>query len=201
MPINESHLGGCIRNTPNEGDGGTWAPEIWDKIIKDFNIISVLDIGCGYGYSTRYFANKNILALGIEGWPEAIKDRIYYNVLKHDYINGPALSKDKIFNFDLIWCCEFVEHVEEKYSDNFLQDFSGAKYVAMTHAMPNQPGHHHVNCQNKEYWIDKLKKINFLFNEEYTEELKKLAIKISTTGTIPHGSHTQHILFFKHNDL
>jgi len=26
----------------------------------------------------------------------------------------------------------------------------------MTHAVPGQAGHHHVNCQPAEYWVEKL---------------------------------------------
>jgi hypothetical protein len=31
----------------------------------------------------------------------------------------------------------------------------------MTHAVPGQGGHHHVNCQPAEYWIEKMRKRNY----------------------------------------
>ena len=79
--------------------------------------------------------------------------------------------------FDLCWCCEFVEHVKEEFRDNFLSSFAFCKYVAMTHAVPGQGGHHHVNCQPREYWVEHMSRFGFEFDEEMTDQLKELAGK------------------------
>ena len=57
----------------------------------------------------------------------------------------------------------------------FLSSFAFCKYVAMTHAVPGQGGHHHVNCQPREYWIEHMARFGFEFDEEITNELKELA--------------------------
>jgi hypothetical protein len=44
----------------------------------------------------------------------------------HDYTQGPFRKRQK---FDLCWCCEFVEHVEEEYVSNFLATFQMASMV------------------------------------------------------------------------
>ena len=185
---NQPHLGGYIlKGDPDKGDLRTWNSEVWDKIIGDLNIKSVVDIGCGLGYSTRYFQSKELLVTGIEGDENAISRSVFEGDLrKHDYNTGSCLvEKD---SYDLAWCCEFVEHVEEKYVQNFLEDFKRCRHVAMTYGRPGQGGYHHVNCQPQEYWIDKLKNIGFNFNVDYSMELRSISRK----------THLKKLLFFTH---
>jgi hypothetical protein len=78
---------------------------------------------------------------------------------------------------DIVWSCEFVEHVEEKYVDNFLAVFGRAtKAVLMTHATPGQAGHHHVNCQPADYWIERMQARGFFLEETLTEMSRSLAL-------------------------
>lgn len=128
---------------------------------------TLLDIGCGpaeqlsvakkLGYST---------AIGIDGDAKMRKE----NVIIHDYTTGEYVTKS---NFDLAWSCEFVEHVEERFVCNFMASFKKCDYVALTHAPPNTPGHHHVNCNTPEYWINIFKGNGFEFQEELTKEARK----------------------------
>ena len=77
---------------------------------------------------------------------------------------------------DVIWSCEFVEHVEERFLENFLAVFQRArKAVLMTHAVPNQLGYHHVNCQPAEYWIEHMRARGFKLDEALTEASRELA--------------------------
>ena len=73
-----------------------------------------------------------------------------------DYFSGgpPSLAGD----FDLCWCSEFVEHVEQEFLPNVLAAFRRCRWVAMTHAVPGQTGHHHVNCQPRRYWLDAMER-------------------------------------------
>ena len=167
-----SHLGGCSIG----GDAGTYYPKMWRGLIDRFNIRSVIDVGCGTGWSVKFFKENGCHVLGVEGLQEAIdsspvKDDIY----RHDY------EKDGPFNpteeFDLCWSCEFVEHVEQSCTLNFIETFESAKFLAMTFAGPKQAGHHHVNCQLHQYWIDVLGIRGFRFDGGITNDLKSLAIK------------------------
>jgi len=196
----EKHLGGYWNVKNLWGDPGTWSPEIWNKIIKDHNIESVADIGCGLGYSTRYFSQKGLYAVGIEGGLNAINNSVFEgNLLQNDYTESSAFDVENE-EHDLIWCCEFVEHVEEQYSDNFLSDFKTGKFLAMTFAEPGQAGYHHVNCQPQEYWIEKVETLGFKFNKEYTEELRAIAKTTNENRSFTHGGHLLKILFFEKND-
>jgi len=175
--IMENHLGGFETSTeefPN-GDMNTYSPKLWEYLIMKYNIKSVIDVGCGMGFSLIEFMKHCDDAVGIDGSQFAVenslvKDRIFM----HDYSIGELETEDR---FDLCWSCEFVEHVDESYRDNFLSTFAFAKYVAMTFAEPGQPGHHHVNCQPQQYWIDHLARFGFEFDEDATAELRDVAKK------------------------
>lgn len=167
--VNEGHVGGFII----EKDPATYTPYLWKYICEKFNIKSVLDVGCGMGHAISEFNNYCQEVVGIDGSKYVVensplKEQIFY----HDFSRGTLETEDI---YDLCWSCEFVEHVEEKYRDNFLEVFSYAKYLAITYAEPGQPGHHHVNCQPKEYWIENLKRYGFEYDEKITEELRNIA--------------------------
>ena len=167
--IEDGHLGGCVK----EGDPNTWTPKLWDFLIDKYNIKSMVDIGAGCGYATEYFHNKGVDVLGIDGSKEVQENfKVKDQFRLHDYECGSALKSYE--SFDLCWSCEFVEHVYEKYSDNFLKDFTHGKYLAITHALPGQGGYHHVNCQPKEYWIEKIEALGFEYNEKETINLKSM---------------------------
>jgi len=75
-----------------------------------------------------------------------------------------------------VWSCEFVEHVEERFADNFLAAFAKAeKCIALTYASPGQPGWHHVNCQPESYWIEKISAIGYRLDEALTHDARRLA--------------------------
>jgi hypothetical protein len=75
-------------------------------------------------------------------------------------------------HFDLAWCVEFLEHVEEKYMNNYMDIFTRCKYIVCTHAPPRKKGHHHVNCQTEDYWIKKFKEHGMSFDKKITENIK-----------------------------
>lgn len=187
---NNNHLGGCIINE-GHGDTGTYAPQVWDFLIDKLKINSVVDVGCGAGYSLQYFINKGLTGVGVEGLEEAIiRSPVKQHIILHDYTKGPYyLAGD----YDLAWSCEFVEHVDEAFVNNFMVTFSKAKYVAMTHAVPGQPGHHHVNCQVADYWISLFKQYGFeLLNELSIEARSKL-------NNCENGGHVKStLMIFKH---
>jgi SAM-dependent methyltransferase len=177
--ITEGHLGGFIVG----GDIATYYPFMWEKLVEDFTVKTVLDIGCGVGYASKYFKSIGCDILAVDGSIESQEmSLVSEHFLLNDYENGSALSNAEIeyngipvkdFVFDLCWSCEFVEHVWEEYSQNFIDDFKKCKYIAMTYAYPGQGGHHHVNEQPREYWIAKLEDNGFEYLDEETKKYRK----------------------------
>lgn len=164
------HLGGNIRG----GDPLTFYPETWKYIISRFGIKSVLDIGCGEGYSTKFFRETGCHAIGLDGLrvnvDETVKKGCSAILLDLEY--GYCR-----LNVDLIWCCEVVEHIKERCLDNLLMTMSSGRIIAMTHALPGQDGWHHVNCKPAEYWLAKMSGIGYDYLPNETDEARRLAFR------------------------
>ena len=160
--IMAGHLGGYIAG----GDPDTFYPELWQWMVKndDMHVCSVLDVGCGDGATLRAFRKLGCHAEGIEGVEQ--DDALIY---RHDCTTGPWESAR---HYDLVWCCEFVEHVEEQFIPNFLATFKAGRFVAMTHALPGQAGHHHVNTQNSGYWVERMHAAGFDLRDDLKLEAR-----------------------------
>jgi SAM-dependent methyltransferase len=158
----EKHLGGHFNITHLDSGALEWA-------IENYQVKSMLDIGCGPGGMVELAVKKYGLdALGIDGdfTLERFDDSKF---LIHDYTKGHAeINKD----FDLAWSCEFVEHVYEEFLPNYMPSFQSCKVVIMTYAPPGHGGYHHVNCRPEEYWIEKFKNYGFSYDENLTKELR-----------------------------
>jgi SAM-dependent methyltransferase len=156
------HLGGHLNKTHLDEGALIWA-------IEQFHIKSFLDIGCGPGGMVELAYSKGLNSIGVDG-DFSIERFNKDNFIIHDYSTSPLRINE---TYDLAWSCEFVEHVEEKYVENFMQTFECSKYVIMTFAPPGAPGHHHVNCRDSSYWIEVFRLKGFIFDQELTNELRK----------------------------
>jgi hypothetical protein len=181
--IDEGHLGGYIRGRQSavptvfefeHGDPSTWIPDLWSWAYQALGVRSMIDIGCGEGHAARYFRDLGCEVLGIDGSQQAKRDSLIADQhVTHDFTHGPYHPSTA---FDLVWSCEFVEHVEERYLNNFLETFAcSQRYLMMTFASPGQPGYHHVNCQHKDYWIDKIESMGFRFNPVLTDTSRAIS--------------------------
>ena len=133
-----------------------------------FKVKSVLDVGCGLGEMKTLCDKLNIFYMGIDGDYTVRRD--HNNIIIHDYTKGKLLNKK---TYDLAWSTEFVEHVEEKYIDNYMNDIIKSKYALITHAPPGKKGYHHVNCKSQNYWINVFSKYNFKFDEKTTKIIRE----------------------------
>lgn len=186
------HLGGCVKG----GDPDTYYPKLWKWLVdkhlrvkhnKNGEIgmminptlsmsygYSVLDVGCGEGHALNQFHRIGCRVIGIEGLANITKPSL--PVIIHDLTKGCV----RVANIDLVWCCEVVEHIEEKYINNLMQTLANGRIVAMTHALPGQKGYHHVNCKPREYWIYQFKRYGYKLLETDTEESKNYGHKFWT---------------------
>jgi SAM-dependent methyltransferase len=134
----------------HHGDNQSFTPVLWKYLVERFCIRSVLDLGCGEGHSVSYFHRLGIVAHGIDGLRLNV-ERAIFPIAWHDLTIGPYYMP-----VDLVNCIEVVEHIEEKYVGNLLDTLANGRIICMTHALPEQDGYHHVNCQPDEYWIEHL---------------------------------------------
>lgn len=80
------HLGGWTDFDPRGVSNMTW-----DYMIAILGVKSLLDIGCGRGYSTNYFLSKGVRVLCIEGSHAAIINTHLPSskyIVEHDYSLG-----------------------------------------------------------------------------------------------------------------
>lgn len=162
-----AHLGGNVV----EGDPFTFSPSVWDYLVNRFGVESVLDLGSGIGYAAAYFHRAGLKVLAVEGLKSNCDSAIFPTILG-DITQAPIVCR-----VDLVHCQEVVEHIEEKYLDNLLKSLCCGKYVVMTNALPGQGGHHHVNEQPTEYWIEKLAAYGCEVLIEDSNRVRQLAAK------------------------
>jgi hypothetical protein len=179
------HLGGAHIDSP---DGNMWMPDVWRYMITNHGVKSMVDVGCGGGWTAKWFLDNGVDAVGIEGWDKAIsknqlpKDKL----IVHDYTKGPIT----VPKCDLAWAGEFVEHVEAMFIPNFAATFLCAKKLLMTHAIPGQCGHHHVNEQHMDYWVSKMSEFGFALDPVET-------LKIRDIHPVSGGWGIQTMLYFE----
>lgn len=155
------HLGGHFGNT--NMDEATL-----EYLVQRFGITSMLDVGCGPGGMVDAARARGLEAWGVDGDPFIRFDMAGF--FTHDFTEGrwPWTRR-----FDLIWCTEFVEHVEAQYQDNYLATFDAGRVLFLTAAPPGFPGHHHVNCQHESYWIDLLAQHGWTLDTEATQWVRR----------------------------
>lgn len=170
------HLGGARKPSAEEPNGDIWtyAPPVWDYFVNEEHVKTVLDVGCGYGYSAKYFEDRGCEVLGLEAHPNCISEYKGKYIINHDFTIDGLLIDKNLPHYDLCWCCEFVEHVEDKFKYNILSAFDQCKTLAMTHALPGQVGTHHVNCRESSYWIDFLIENGWTWDVDTTAKLRSL---------------------------
>jgi len=189
--VKAGHVGGYIHG----GDPGSWCPHLWQWAVHEFGVRSVLDIGCGEGHSTRFFQQLGCDVLGVDGCEQAVAESVFPGcTVLHDFASGPFIPKRR---FDLIWSCEFLEHVDEQYVPNILTTFSAARVILLTHAFPGQRGHHHVNCRPSSYWIALLEGAGFECS--VARSLQARTVTLADAGNINHFARSG-LVFLKRND-
>jgi len=166
------HLGGHCGITHLDQGAIDWA-------IDEFDVKSMLDVGCGPGGMVQLGVRSGLKTHGIDGDAKIAASWFNKSMFTlHDFQDGPPPITEK---YDLCWSVEFVEHVYEEYMDNYVAAFQQCKVLFMTHAVPGQGGYHHVNEQPEEYWLDKISNYGFKFSREYTNKLREVTT-MNTNG-------------------
>ena len=168
VDVERGHVGGYIEG----GDPSSYDINVFNLLLSIFNPDMVVDIGCAEGINLNFFKEQGKKVIGIDGSPIAISNTILSKdeVIFHDYIKG---SCDRFLGADLCICSEFVEHVSEKYLENYMIDIAKCKVIALTYAPPGMPGHHHVNCREESYWENIFEKYGFKKNNKYTTIIRQ----------------------------
>jgi SAM-dependent methyltransferase len=169
-----------------------FAERLASWIKTEINPKKVLDIGCGPGIFVYPLIKEGVDARGID-----IDSRVF---------NKPHLQFKSLFELDtdpldpatdisdLVVCLEVAEHIEEEKADQVVEKVAGCtgSTLIWTAAHPGQGGIGHINCQNKEYWAEKLEKQGLVRNLEKEQKL----LDYCKEGTHM-GWFTQNLLFYE----
>ncbi len=163
--MNTSHLGGHAGIVHVDIGAMDWA-------IKVLGIKSARDIGCGPGHQVKHMLDRGLDAYGIDGDPTLNWGRPD-KFIRHDYTTeGLHIAEGA----DLGWCVEVLEHIEVQYLPNVFDTFRDCEFVIVTAAPPGtEDSHHHVNCRDQEYWIEKFYDFGFDFAFDLTAELRSIS--------------------------
>lgn len=159
------HLGGNIW----QGDPCTYSPTVWAYMIERFAVNSVLDVGAGRGHAAHWFHNKGCKVIAIDAEPINVKSS-HYPIVQHDITAAPFICP-----VDFVHCQEVVEHIEEQYLGSLMRTLTNGNAVVISHAVPGQHGHHHVNCQNSDYWIAAMDHYGFNHMDVDTYRVRQFA--------------------------
>lgn len=175
------------------GDPETYLPDIYAWLCWRFGITSVLDIGCGAGVNLEWFAQNGLRVLGVDGDPEALAaSRIPDDLMRWDFTHGPLHLPQE---FDLGLSTEFVEHVEQRFEQNWITAARACRHLLISHAIPGQGGYFHVNEQPSDYWITRLAENGFTYQPAITAYLR------ATDHWRPSLWGRPHLLFFTRDDV
>lgn len=170
--VTDGHLGGYVEG----GDPATEYPDMWRAVVEHEDVQTVLDVGCGEGVAVDFFVGLGCRVLGIDGMPQR-----HRSIVQHDFTQGPfdfakvGMLDPVADRFDLGWSCEFVEHVDEAHAVDFLAAFERCDVMLLTHALPGQPGWHHVNLREPDYWIALLASVGHIYDPALTARTRELA--------------------------
>jgi len=139
------------------------APIVCNSIAAWFELqgralTSAIDVGCATGDLVRGFEELELRATGFEGSPAAEP----YIVCKSKNWN----CVDMRFPFEATWerfdvctCFEVVEHIEEEYADQLLDNLvalSDILIISAARPHPTKaPTRYHPNEQEPEYWVER----------------------------------------------
>lgn len=155
------------------GIGHIYDKSISDTLLnffKEKNIKSVVDFGCGMGDYANDITSNGIYCEAYDGNPNT--ENLTRGLGKVLDLSIDVKLKNK---FDCVVSLEVGEHIPKEFENVFIENLckNTNDYIVLSWAVENQGGDGHVNCQNNDYIIDKIKNKGFLFDNENSEKLRK----------------------------
>jgi hypothetical protein len=126
----KKHLGGFTAYDPH----GV-SPAVWKHMVSHYGVKSLIDVGCGKGISTLWFALHGVEVLCIEGSHDAVQNTLLPDpakqVVEHDFSRGPYWPGK---TYDAVWSVEFLEHVGRNFQHNYITAFRKAALIFVTYS-------------------------------------------------------------------
>lgn len=124
-------------------------------------IMKIIDVGCGPGIYVKALKELGHEVIGVD----VDKANPYEHV---DIFSDEFLQYT---DFDLCMCIEVAEHIPEDLADSLIKRLAHTSdTILFSAAVPGQGGYGHINCQYKDYWIDKFNRNNYILDEVATDK-------------------------------
>jgi SAM-dependent methyltransferase len=140
------------------------------EVMRLFQPHSIVDAGCGTGIYLRPFVERGLDVTGIDGSSASQR----HAVIDPDLIRLADVTRPLSLGrrFDIALCFEVAEHIEPEASAGLVECVTGlSDTVLFTAATKGQGGHHHVNEQDREFWIDLFDGRGFRYEKQLSESM------------------------------
>lgn len=184
----KAHLGGFTTIDPQG-----ISPYLWKEMMEYFGVKTLLDVGCGRGFSTSWFFMQGVDVQCVEGSHDAIESNVLPDLIRkkaeeegrtnkkdiekeisrrlveHDFSLGPYWPETTV---DAVWSVELLEHIGRNYQKNYLTAFKKAAFLFVTHS--RWGGWHHTEVHDDKWWISRLEMYGFNFSADLTQRARKI---------------------------
>jgi len=168
-----------------------WVKDFCGLVLEIFHPKSLIDFGCGTGDILKPFEEKGIEVRGIDA---SLANKRHAKIKPENFQTYDLRNRYKALKrYDLCFCFEMVEHLQEKYSDILIGNLTGASQVVLFTAAIDPEGVDHVNLKPSSWWIEKFKKFGFEFDRQLTLLMKE---RMKTISGI-HSWYIENLLIFK----
>jgi 2-polyprenyl-3-methyl-5-hydroxy-6-metoxy-1,4-benzoquinol methylase len=150
------------------------AAQFVDVVLKYYQPLSIIDVGCGAGIYLKEFEKRGIVNIfGLDGSPAAADEFL----LNHNklVIFDLANKYQSSLRYDLAICLEVAEHLEERDADTLVESLCGlSSNIVFSAAIPGQGPRSigHINEQPHSYWISKFKLNKYIYQEKQSLEMR-----------------------------
>ena len=147
-----------------------------DWYIDTYNPKSIVDFGCGIASYLESGFNKGVKILkGFDIGGEYAKK--YTPIIVEEYVEYLDCTKEiNCGKYDCVISFETAEHIDPNGTDSFLKNIINALSkdgrILFTAAPPGQEGTGHINCETKEFWLQKFYNLGHTLDQKMLSEIK-----------------------------
>lgn len=158
--------------------------------LSRFSGATALDVGCGPGLLVAGLRDLGWQAYGFDGSRHAIEyaRRLVPNVFPHIWQGDIwGLGHPVVGKCNLVTCTEVAEHIEPDLAPALVRALvrRAREAIVFTAAAVGQGGHHHINEQPREYWLDLFAEHGWIEDEASRHELRCRWAKVERCWWIP----------------
>lgn len=163
------HLGGHL---DYEASSVAVSVQVMQLIRHKWGIRSLVDLGCGRGYTALWFHLQGVETTCVDGSVTAFSRSVLPPEVRvnHDFTRGPWWPHPTV---DLVWSTGFVPQVSRQYMTNYIATMQHAAIVLVS--FPPRGGWHHVEVHDEDWWIVQFQRYGLVWSETLTWNVQEAA--------------------------